>query len=118
MSETHRKASRSASDEDLLADAIPIEEGDDEADTDEAGSGASSANEADELAPIDIAESDAPSDAEQKSKRIHALGDRKPHEDHWKRKPNVTGEGAIHVKTFISKLRYDAIEHLDEQVNH
>lgn len=111
--------SRSASDEDLLAEAIPIEEGDEEAESPSPEEGSSrSYQQDDELAPIDIAESDAPTDVGAKSTRIHALGERKPHEDSWQRKTNVTGQGAIHCKTFIAKLRYDAMEHLDEQINH
>jgi hypothetical protein len=116
MSDSPKSNSSSASDEDLLAGAIPIEEEDE--DDESASANPSSSDNEDELTPIDIAESDAPSDVGAKSKRIHALGERRPHEDSWKRKPNVTGQGAIHVKTFIAKLRYDAIEHLDEQVNH
>jgi hypothetical protein len=44
------------------------------------------------------------------------LGGRK-HEDTWNRTPNVTGKGAIHVKTFHCKLNDDAIGFLDQQVN-
>lgn len=39
------------------------------------------------------------------------------HEDTWSRTPNVTGKGAIHVKTFHCKLSDDAIGFLDQQVN-
>jgi len=35
----------------------------------------------------------------------------------WKRAPNTTGTGATHVKTFYAKLRVDALEFLDDQVN-
>ena len=38
-------------------------------------------------------------------------------ETKWKRQPNKTGHGATHVRTFVSKMRLDAIEHLDEQIN-
>jgi len=31
--------------------------------------------------------------------------------------PNKTGHGAIHVKTFVAKLRLDSIEHMDQQIN-
>lgn len=41
----------------------------------------------------------------------------KKHEDQWKRSPNVTGTGAIHVKTFHCKLSDDAIGYLDQQIN-
>lgn len=39
------------------------------------------------------------------------------HEDNWVRSPNVTGTGAIHVKSFHCKLTGDALENLDRQVN-
>lgn len=45
-----------------------------------------------------------------------ALG-AKRHEDQWKRSPNATGTGAIHCKSFHSKLSDDALSFLDEQVN-
>lgn len=38
-------------------------------------------------------------------------------DEHWKQKANVTGQGARHVRTFVTKLRLDAIEHMDEQIN-
>jgi hypothetical protein len=41
----------------------------------------------------------------------------KRHEDAWKRSPNVTGSGAIHMRTFHCKLGDDAIGYLDQQVN-
>ena len=101
-------------DDELLQGAIPIDSEDDDraddASPEEAG------EDEDELQPIDLAS--APADAGQGASKIKALGQRKPHDEHWQRKPNVTGQGAIHCKTFVAKLRYDAIEHLDEQVNH
>lgn len=101
---THEK--RPLSDEELLASATPIEP--DESD-----------DEGDELAPIDVDSSDSSeSDPSGKSRRIHTFDTRVPHEDNWKRQPNVTGKGAIHVKTFVTKLRLDAVEHMDEQINH
>ncbi|MBZ0173393.1 MAG: hypothetical protein K8E66_13500 [Phycisphaerales bacterium] len=39
------------------------------------------------------------------------------HETKWKRQPNVTGTGAIHVKSFHCKLTGDSLEFLDSQVN-
>jgi hypothetical protein len=39
------------------------------------------------------------------------------HEDKWKRSPNVTGKGAIHVKTFHCKLNNESLEFLDQQIN-
>lgn len=72
-----------------------------------------------ELTPIDVGDlsTSGMDPAELSSSKITAFGVRKPHEDHWNRTPNVTGQGAIHVKTFVTKLRMEAIEHLDTQVN-
>lgn len=39
------------------------------------------------------------------------------HEDSWKRSPNVTGAGAIHVKSFHCKLTGESLEFLDKQIN-
>ncbi len=39
------------------------------------------------------------------------------HEDQWSRSPNVTGTGAIHVKSFHCKLTGDSLGFLDEQIN-
>ncbi|MEZ6243353.1 MAG: hypothetical protein R3B57_09945 [Phycisphaerales bacterium] len=44
------------------------------------------------------------------------LGGRR-HEDTWKRSPNVTGAGAIHVKSFHCKLTGDSLAFLDRQIN-
>lgn len=108
MSDTRR----AINDEDLLADAIPIDLEEEE--------------EADELAPIevdlsgdDVADAAEDPSASQSSTKIHQFEQtiRKAHADHWNRTPNATGTGAIHVKTFVAKLRMDAIDNLDDQVN-
>lgn len=39
------------------------------------------------------------------------------HEDSWSRSPNVTGTGAIHVKSFHAKLTGDSLAFLDQQIN-
>jgi len=39
------------------------------------------------------------------------------HEDNWDRSPNVTGTGAIHVKSFHARLTGDSLEFLDQQIN-
>lgn len=41
----------------------------------------------------------------------------KRHEDNWKRTPNLTGTGAIHVKSFHCKLVGESLEFLDQQIN-
>lgn len=72
-----------------------------------------------ELEPLDVGDlsTRGVDPAELSTDKIQAFGVRKPHEDHWQRTPNVTGQGAIHVKTFVTKLRLDAIDHMDTQVN-
>jgi hypothetical protein len=45
------------------------------------------------------------------------LATAKKHEENWKRSPNATGAGAIHVRTFHCKLSDDAITFIDQQVN-
>lgn len=39
------------------------------------------------------------------------------HEDKWVRTPNITGAGAIHVKSFHCRLTGDSLEFLDQQIN-
>lgn len=45
------------------------------------------------------------------------MGAGRRHEDSWKRSPNSTKSGAIHVKSFHCKLSDDALGFLDQQVN-
>lgn len=94
-------SSNRVSDEDLLASAIPIDSG--ESDPDEP-----------DLEPIEI---ESGAENLSSSKTILAFGEKKRHEDKFARKPNKTGQGAIHVKTFCTKLRLDAIQNLDQQIN-
>ena len=44
------------------------------------------------------------------------LGARK-HEDSWSRTPNSPGTGAIHVKSFHSKMNDDSLVYMDQQIN-
>lgn len=67
----------------------------------------------DELAPVDLA---APTERKDAPK-IKRFGDLKQRAESFKRVPNKTGHGAIHVKTFVAKLRLDSIEHMDQQIN-
>jgi hypothetical protein len=60
--------------------------------------------------------------AEEAPPKIQAFEQRlgqtgKRHEESWKRSPNVTGQGAIHVKTFHCKLNNESLDFLDQQVN-
>lgn len=121
-------------DEELLARAIPIDslEGESnpagqtgpagqaeqpEGDA-EASSARSSAASSEAGGPEQI-EFDAGDDTgEQQPSRIRAMEGGGGHRQKpWKRQPNVSGQGATHVRTFVAKLRYEAIEHLDEQIN-
>ena len=38
-------------------------------------------------------------------------------EEHWKRKPSLTGTGATHTRSFHCKLTGDCLENLDRQIN-
>lgn len=49
--------------------------------------------------------------------KIQTFGSKTRHDDKWDRTPNVTGKGAIHCKVFHCKLREDALEFLEEQIN-
>lgn len=90
-------------DAELLARAMPI----DPSDLDEP-----------DLVQIGEGETHGPDDSSSTSTKIRSTEhDRRHHHENWNRKPNVTGQGAIHVKTFVAKLRLDAVRHLDEQVN-
>lgn len=45
-----------------------------------------------------------------------ALGGRK-HTENWKRKTNLTGTGATHVRSFHCKLNAESLEFMDRQIN-
>jgi hypothetical protein len=105
--------------DDLLADAIPI----DLSESDDLLSDAIPIDQVTEAAPasdgIDLAGGDdtGPSTA---SKHIRTFDTRKKTGDEdskYQRKPHATGTGGIRAKTFVAKLRLDAIEHLDHQMN-
>jgi hypothetical protein len=81
----------------------------------------------DHIAPLGpLAEREAPANeplhpvAKASGRKIRAFDQKlggANHEDNWKRTPNVTGTGAIHVKSFHCKLTGDSLEFLDRQVN-
>ena len=104
-----------ATDDELLKGALPMPTDDDELEELEVIDDGIDH----ELDPIEVGDlSTAGMDpAELSTSKITAFGVRKPHEDHWQRTPNLNGTGAIHVRTFVTKLRLDAIDHLDTQVN-
>ena len=88
-----------SSDDDLLANAIDISQMQDDS----------------EPEAIEIELDD--SGDQTPSRTIRTFGDVKKAEAQWKRQPNQTGQGATHIRTFVAKLRLDAIENLDQQIN-
>jgi hypothetical protein len=116
------------SDEDLLAGAIPIEI-DEEEDAEEPvlveeeseqdkidhineGARQHEKTEADANA-IDLVET-VPEGPSRIKRSDYGASQRKTV---WNRQPNKDGRGATHCKTFVVKLRMDAIENLDAQIN-
>lgn len=89
-----------AKDDDLLANAIDIS--------------SLEAEEEEALEEIELEEGDG-SDGQPRA--IRTFGDNIRTAKTWKRQPNADGSGATHVRTFVSKMRLDAIEHLDEMIN-
>ena len=76
---------------------------------------ASDGNGEEPLSSLEVAQ---PSRAdEEPTKKIRAFGGMRRHEDEWSRTPNATGAGAIHVKSFHSKLTEDALMYMDRQIN-
>jgi hypothetical protein len=64
--------------------------------------------------PLPVVEAIGPTPA---LPRITPFGKESRTESPWKRQPNTTGTGAVHVKTFHSKLTDDALAYLDETIN-
>ena len=50
-------------------------------------------------------------------KKIKSFNQKHLHEDTWARTPNTTGKGAIHVRTFFSRLSEDSFAYMDQAVN-
>ena len=67
-------------------------------------------NAAEELIPVD----EAPAGV---TRKITAFGKEIRHEENWNRVPNVSGTGAIHVRTFHAKLTEDALDYMDRCIN-
>jgi hypothetical protein len=51
------------------------------------------------------------------TKKIQAFGKEKRHGEKWARTPNITGQGAIHVRTFHAKITEDALGYMDQVIN-
>jgi len=65
--------------------------------------------------PIEIDSGE--SGGEASGAKIQTFGAKSRHIDKWDRTPNVTGTGAIHCKMCHAKLREDALDYLEEQIN-
>lgn len=96
------------SDEELLAKAIPIEE------VEAAADDAPKPGAADVPEVLELDEAEPTPHREIRSFDTHRAVEI---EKKWKRQPFTNNTGAIHVRTFVAKLRLDAIEHMDEQIN-
>jgi len=73
----------------------------------------------DDTLPLDMTPTDAPAEHDDRPK-IRSFEQKLAsgrHEDKWDRSPNVTGTGAIHVKSFHARLTGDSLEFLDQQIN-
>ena len=109
-------------DRELLDSAIPIDfdelEKDGPAGPDGSDKPAPAADPgAVDLSPIDISDPELDPDPMSGSK-IHMLGRKDGlDQERWTRTPNADGTGATHCKTFVSKLRLEAIAHMDNNVN-
>ena len=66
--------------------------------------------------PVPVVASSDPAGLPMKNK-IRAIEKPRRHEEEWSRTPNTSGTGAIHVKTFHSKLTDDALRYMDQVVN-
>ena len=99
------------SDDELLAEAIPIDasEEDDLEELEEVDDDHKARHNPD----IDLIDHTHPPQTHRKIEK----SERHSIESPWQRSPVVTGQGAAHMKTFVCKLRPDAIELLDNQVN-
>ncbi len=69
---------------------------------------------ADPDGPLPVAKAIGPSGG---ANKIRTFGKEQRHEEIWQRTPNTTGQGAIHVRTFHSKLTDDALTYLDQTIN-
>lgn len=114
--------------DDLLNDAIPIDELEIiEDDDDDLLKDAISIDELEIVeddtparAPVDVAEIELADDDDDDghSKEIVTFEKtRGDDEKQWNRTPDPNGHGAIRCRSFVAKLRADAVEHMDEQIN-
>ena len=98
-------------DEELLATAIPIDGIDLDDGEDEPAAARVTGT------PTPVVTASANDLAPPRRSQIHNTSERHAIRSEWVRKPNATGAGATHCKTFVAKFRTEAIEHLDQQIN-
>ena len=96
-------------DDDLLKNAIPIEDVED--DDDAAAPDAGEEDDSIELSEATEGETGGESKIRSFDKAKEA------DERQWTRTPNATGDGAMRVKTFHCALRHEAVQHLDDRIN-
>jgi len=117
MDPKKKKHASSISDQELLDTAIPIDSSELEGEEQDESSDPSQARTAkpvDELAPVDVLDD---AHRPKKPRKIQRFGDGQRHAEVWTRTPNRTGRGAIHTKTFVGKMRIEALAHMDLQIN-
>lgn len=71
--------------------------------------------ERDDEGPVEMPP--APPPLVEGSKKIRTFERQGGHEAEWNRQPNITGAGAIHVRTFHSKLNSDSLAFMDQSIN-
>lgn len=71
--------------------------------------------ERDESGPLDVSATLSP--LVEGSKKIRTFERQGGSEAQWTRTPNTTGTGAIHVRTFHSKLNADSLAFMDQTIN-
>jgi len=71
--------------------------------------------DSEESGPVDV--SAPPSPLVEGSKKIRTFERQGGAEAEWHRTPNATGTGAIHVRTFHSKLNSDSLAFMDQTIN-
>lgn len=103
-------------DDDLLADAIPIDMDEGDSLLDDAIPIGEVTEEAAVSDGIDLA-GDDDSRPRQEIRTVDTGKSKVDSHSKYHRAVNTTRTGGIRAKTFVAKLRLDAIEHLDHQIN-
>ena len=113
---------QSANVDDLLKNAIPIDEGDGEDDVgdleeiteeqDQPQDTVKSGYAAEAVPTIELSEE--PSDSK---RQVESLGAKAARQEMWTREVDRTSSGASHVRTFTAKTTKEGIAYMDEQIN-